>query len=591
MKQIKIPWDKYEVALLIETYLKIQRGEVSRTDGLKNLSSMLRAKSLHEGKIFDSYFRNYNGMCFMINSIANTFHPNKYSIHGSNLFTDMVNMYKTDIDEFNVILNEAYSLVNNSEVIRTNTSLENSNIKEQIDCFEYRTILNKYFEEGFSYNNPIQKRKFIRLYSEEIGKNFVDTDDIYLEKIKKSGFVCENRIYPLSIVSDELKNEIQKYIETNLNNDFPLIYYNSLFAVFRSSLGGIFDENMFKAYVTLAFKDKYNFGTDFISIKGQDVDLRQYVIDLFIESGKPINKDEIYRELPNISREAIDDILKDKDFVLNIRGKSYFYIGVFNINDSELKDIELFIGEKIAEKEQLVGSELYEYVQEYLPNVIESNPEVTDLGIRNAIKEHLRDKFRFKGDVISGIDNRIDIKVLYKNFCESHERVTFEELENFRDSIRQSYIDYDAVFSKMIRINQTQFVRRDLINFDIESIDNAILKYCVGEFISFNDIINYTDFPSVRYVWNNYVLESYVYSYSKKFKLIHATFNKEKPVGGIVKYVSKIETFDDLLTRIIKDNKLFEREKAFGFLLDNNIIMTRRVKNIGILIDKAKQEV
>lgn len=464
-------------------------------------------------------------------------------------------------------------------------------MEDQIDYSEYRIVLDKYFGEGFSYNNPIQKRKFIRLYSEEIGKDFVDTDDIYLTKIIKAGFICDNRIYPLSIVSEGLKNEIEEYIETNLNNNSPVIYYNSLFIVFRNSLSEIFDENMFKGYVVLAFKDKYNFGHDFISVKGHDIDLRQCLIDLFIESGKPLNKEEIYRELPNISTEAIDALLTDKDFVLNIRGKSYFYIDVFNIDDIELKNIELFIAEKIREKEQLTGSELLEYVQVCLPNVIESNPEVTDLGIRNAVKELLRDRYRFKGDVISSLDNKIDIKALYKNFCEAHESFTFEELENFRDSIRQSYIDYDAVFSKMIRINQEQFVRRDFVNFDIDRIDNAILNYCIGEYISFNDIINYTDFPTIQQVWNNYVLESYVYCSSRKFKLMHAAFNKEMPVGGIVKRVSNIETFDDLLVRVIKDSKLFDRDKAFEFLLENNIILTKRVKNIDILIEKAKQEV
>ena len=143
----------------------------------------------------------------------------------------------------------------------------------------------------------------------------------------------------------------------------------------------------------------------------------------------------------------------------------------------------------------------------------------------------------------------------------------------------------------MVRINQGEFIRRDLVNFDIDRIDNALLNCCGGEYISFNDIINFTDFPSIQYLWNNYVLESYLYCCSRKFKLVHATFNKEMPVGGIVKKISNIETFDDLLVQVIKDNKLFDRDKAFEFLLENNIILTRKVKNIDLLIEKAKREV
>lgn len=318
---------------------------------------------------------------------------------------------------------------------------------------------------------------------------------------------------------------------------------------------------------------------------------KQILVDLFIKFDKPLNKDEIYHKLPNISKNAIDSLLNDKDFIVNYKGKSYFYKDVFHINNRELEAIEVFIRDKIRRQDYLTGVELYEYIQENLPDVTESNPDVTDLGLRNIIKVYLGDKFRFKGDLISSYDNQTDIKALYKNFCRGYEKLTIEDLESFRDSMRLSYIDYDAVFTLMIRINKKEFVRRDLINFETEIIDNAISNYCIGQYISFTDVINYIDFPTIQYIWNSYILESYVYCFSNKFKLIHATFNKEMPVGCIVKKDSNIETFDDLIVQIIKEHKLFSREKAFDFLLENNIILTRKIKNIDILIDKAKLEV
>ena len=87
------------------------------------------------------------------------------------------------------------------------------------------------------------------------------------------------------------------------------------------------------------------------------------------------------------------------------------------------------------------------------------------------------------------------------------------------------------------------------------------------------------------------MLESYLFDSSEKYQLIHATFNDEIPVGGIVNRQSKIETLDDLIIQIIKDKKLYDREKAFTYLLENCYILTRKIKNIDILIGKAKQEV
>ena len=653
MKHIKIPWDKYEVALLIETYQKIQRKEVPRIKGLKDLSNMLRIKALNEGKQIDNIFRNYNGMCFMINSIATTFNQNKYLIHGSNLFTDIVKLYNTDRDSFNDLLRKAHSLTSFSDkdyifhskfgygvvlgeekdllkikfdshfeikyVIKGHESIKKISreeyeknvrridtdylsvdendfndgivIEEKFDIDDYIVVLNKYFEDGFSYNNPIQKKKFIRLYTEEIKKEFKDSDDLYLKKITNAGFVYDNRVYPLSIISESLKGEIKEHIESNLNGDSTVIYYNSIFDSFRASLSSIFDENMLKKYISLAFKDDFKFENEFVCLKGQKADVKQILVDLFIKFDKPLNKDEIYHKIPNISKNAIDSLLNDKDFIVNYKGKSYFYKDVFHINNRELEAIEVFIRDKIRRQDYLTGVELYEYIQESLPDVAESNPDVTDLGFRNIIKVYLGDKFRFKGDLISSYDNQTDIKALYKNFCRGYEKLTIEDLESFRDSMRLSYIDYDAVFTLMIRINKKEFVRRDLINFETEIIDNAISNYCIGQYISFTDVINYIDFPTIQYIWNSYILESYVYCFSNKFKLIHATFNKEMPVGCIVKKDSNIETFDDLIVQIIKEHKLFSREKAFDFLLENNIILTRKIKNIDILIDKAKLEV
>ena len=184
----------------------------------------------------------------------------------------------------------------------------------------------------------------------------------------------------------------------------------------------------------------------------------------------------------------------------------------------------------------------------------------------------------------------MDVRTLYKNFCKQREKFTLSELEEFRDSIKQNYIDWDGVFSQSVRVNEKTFIRRDFINFDVKKIDDAVGSYCVNDYIGFNDIINFTEFPPIGYAWNNYVLESYLFVNSSKFRLVHASFNGDKPVGGIVKSNSNIKNFNDLLTKIIKNGKLFDREKAFNFLLENEFIRTRKVKNIDSLIESAKRE-
>ena len=284
-------------------------------------------------------------------------------------------------------------------------------------------------------------------------------------------------------------------------------------------------------------------------------------------------------------------MIRDRDFVVNYRGRSYFYKDVFILDEEQLSMIDEFLARRLSVVEQVSGGELYGYIAKEIPEVLETNPGVTDLGIKNIIRIRLEHKYSFRGDVISRLGFVVDVKSLYRGFCEQREKFSFAELEEFRNSIDKNYIDWDAVMSSSVRTSQSSFIRRDLITFKAEQIDEAIASYCLNKYVPFADIINYTDFPTIEVNWNAFVLESYVYFGSKKYGLIHASFNGDKPVGAIVKKDSDIHGFDDLLIDIIKEHKLFDEERAFEYLLANDYIRTRKVKNMLALIEQAKKEV
>lgn len=459
-----------------------------------------------------------------------------------------------------------------------------------IDVYDYKTVLSDSFVDGYSFENPLRKKKFIHRYEELLNRSFEDSDELYLRKIRLAGFISENKVYLDSIVDVDLKSDIKSFIDDGLRQT-SAIYYSAIYEAFNGRFNSLFSEDMLKNYLMFVFSSDYSFSSEYMTCVGAQVDLRKELIDVFMNCGRPMDIDEIYVSMPNISHSVIDSILRDKDFVVNYRGKSYFYKDVFVIDDEQLKQIDQFLCKQLATKEQITGSELYSFIITALSEVIDSNPGVTDLGIKNILKLTLEHKYNFRGDVISKLGQAIDVKTLYKDFCDQRERFSFSELEEFRNSINQNYIHWDAVMSSSIRISQSSFIRRDLVTFDVEKVDNAVASYCPKKYASFVDVVNYTDFPTLEVNWNAFVLESYLYMNSKKFKLIHATFNGDKPVGAIVNKNSNISGFDDLLVAIIRDNQLFEQEKAFAYLLENDYIRTRKVKNISSLIDRAKKEV
>lgn len=473
----------------------------------------------------------------------------------------------------------------------TDSTKKNINVVENKMSYpiDYTSVIEQVFPDGFPFSNPLKKRRFISSYGEINGREFSDNEVTFESKIHTCGFIFEKKVYLASMVNDDLKNQIQKYIDDAFLNSTTPLYYSILFEVFKDNLNPIFGSDMFASYLRFAFKDIYKFENDCICKKGTHVDLVQELINVFINCGRPLNIEEIYSELPTISHSAIDKTLEDKNFLVNYRGKCYFYKGIIAIDDCDYHKICQFIKNCILINGSLTGEELFNFIRKELPDLVENNPGVTELGFKNIMKLKFGQNFCFNGDIISALDNDVDIKSLYTDFAKQREKFTFKELEEYRDSIHQNRIDYESILSISIRLNQNEFIRGDLIDFDVQSIDDAISKCCNNGYISFCNIINYTDFPSILYIWNSYVLESYVYCRSKRFKLLHQGFNKEKPVGVILNTDSAYETFDDVLIDVIRRSKRCKKDDIYSYLIENDYLLTKKYKNIDFLVNEARK--
>lgn len=681
----RIEWDKYETALLIEAYFKIENKEDKRKEILLKLSNDLRRRATNSGLIIDETFRNMNGMNLQMSNLASVLHPEKYFMHKTSIFEDMVLMLKNNISEFEKVLAEAHNQIDRKvsndekkdnysislnevdfytfvkemlsqenlsdsdktlidaksviddlrkvnsymsvDVFSINSpyviekmiddfkSVGDLNIKDDSDACtnalkfylkflytsneiidndedssDYYNVLLNSFADGYSYNNPLRKRKFISVYEEINNKKFIDNDDLYLRKLQKVGFLNEGKVYLTKMVPEPVFNEINEYLVKKIKNVNSVIYYTEMFDLFSDKLGPLFNLEMFKSYLKFVFSTQFVFCEEYICDYDSTFNLKQEVINVFVNKGRPLTIEEIYKALPYVSQDAVDETIHEEDFLVNIRGKSYFYKDVFMIDDNQLLRIENYISDTIATKDIVSGKELFDFTQKNIPEVLEINTGYTEQGLKNFLKMKLGTKFNFRGDVICKNDQVIDVRMLYKEFCEERENFTLEEIESFRDEINKSYIDWNCVFQNDIRVDEHHFVRKDLIDFDIDKIDKAIEFYYTGQYVPFDGIVSYLMFPPIGYIWNTYILESYLNLYSRKFKLVHASFNSEKPVGAIVSVNSKINDFDDLIKSIIKKEKLFDKEMLFAFLLENSFIKTKKIKNIEYLINEAKKE-
>ena len=64
----RVVWDKYETALLIDMFWKIENEEISKAEGVQQLSLQLRQMAINQGRIFVDVYRHCNGIVMQLAS-------------------------------------------------------------------------------------------------------------------------------------------------------------------------------------------------------------------------------------------------------------------------------------------------------------------------------------------------------------------------------------------------------------------------------------------------------------------------------------------------------------------------------------------
>ncbi len=121
----RVVWDKYETALLIDMFWRIENEEISKAEGVQILSRQLRQMAINIGRDIDDVYRNCNGMILQMSAIEKLFFPDRKCLkEASKLFLEMVEIYKNQRSVFNVILSKAKEMAQEEKENNRNKFIE-----------------------------------------------------------------------------------------------------------------------------------------------------------------------------------------------------------------------------------------------------------------------------------------------------------------------------------------------------------------------------------------------------------------------------------------------------------------------------------
>ena len=311
-----------------------------------------------------------------------------------------------------------------------------------------------------------------------------------------------------------------------------------------------------------------------------------------IAAGLPLAKDELKSALSHINEKELIRIIQgtnSAEFVRNQKGE-YFHADIIKFSQQEIDAIRGFIQSAIADKDYMGGKELIDLIAARLPQINERYPFLTPVGLRDAIAYKLRDEFSFKGKIISTYGQDLSMTDVFAHFASTHEHFTLDQLNSLKLDLNTP-IYFDPVYENSLRISADDFVSRNQARFDVDATDDAISRFCPGDYIALKEISFFGSFPDAGFPWNGFLLEHYTAAFSRKYKLLHLDFIASNPAGAIVARSSGVDDFNDVLAdELAKSNIQLDAETALRYLVDKGFLARRRYTGIEQVLTKAKQQ-
>jgi len=609
---INIGWNKYETAILLDAYLQVKEGMMSRKDAISGVSKRLRERMLKIGMTISETYRNENGISLQMSAMGHAMGEEGGISNVSTMFRDVIQTYQEDRNKFNqllVIANTMYppttvearvSTVKTEKpyVSSSSSSLQTTFLSEapvKYSNSRIKHILETKFKNGYRLSSRIEAKKLIRYYQEEYGYELnMEMEDID-EDVKSCGIVHETRVYlPSLMLQEDVKEKILNYIESCFTEGKDCIYYSVLFDLFHDQFldNQIYDEKMLKEYLNHVGGNKWYFKPTYFSNKhNAEANILADVVEYVKGQGVVVSEDEVVAGLSHLPEQSVRRAFNERKTGLISSGRLLrFHIDNFVVSLEELSIVEGIIEKAISLYKYISFGELIEDMRSQVPSILDNNAIFTEIGIRKVLAIKFEDKFAFVNNLISNKLNPISTEDAFIALAqrESFTNDDVNKLAEECDTVPNHYIDLLLQYS--VRISENEYVTKSKVPFDVSKIDEVLSRIIIKDYIAINDIETLTVLPDCGYPWTTFLLESYVNKHSKLFELLHANyFSQTMCLGGIVKKASSINDFETMVAyALIDDDVPLKMEDIVRYMYDRGYIAQRRFKDTPKIIETVR---
>ena len=412
-------------------------------------------------------------------------------------------------------------------------------------------LIQKYFPDGIKIYDHDELQKLRNYSIRDFGEDLLsETDRAVAARIQDNAVLIGRGIW--KVTEDEIKlpfkleNRINHYI---LNNDMPVIPFESIFLSFKDELCEIGVTNRYQLQSIVKKFCRFKTSRDYV-IKNNEISYYELVENFVRKANTPVTKAVLTKKFPGIT-DAVIQMICSETAVVNMNG---YFVHLDNLKITS------------AEKNQLINSVIDIIVDDSIYNskMIFSDISRQNSGLFNRIginhylqffyllRELFPDSFSYSRPFIARrgieINEAYDQVLEYLLEKDEFEVEDIKEYSNVVGTIIDRYIDYiDKYNDYFIFKDRNQIIKNEKAfgNETFNNLDEVLDEFLrEKDYCSLQQFYSYWKLPKINVKWNVWVLYSIIKKFSKKY----STTTSTKKLNEAIPYVYK-KSFD--LTKII----------------------------------------
>jgi len=449
---------------------------------------------------------------------------------------------------------------------------------------ELTELLTVHYQYGFRISSPIEMMR-LRNYADSENISLPENDEELDREIKAVGVLIDGKVFALS---DALLEETGVFMDRIFSEGAQVVFTEVLMEKHHDWFDErlIISDSMLKEILRKS-RPRYHCGQNIISAGEKMSEHDAVVLDILRVAGNSsvVMFAELDQQLPYIPSEKIAwSLSASPEFVWISEGK-YFIMKHFLVNTEDKVAILHYVD---SECERNGFASITDLPFGRIPS---DNYELSVTALHAAVFARiLKGQYYLHGKIIAKEADGVDIISLLKAFCIDRDECTVTEVIDRATELTgaiNKQNSMEALYETMVRADADRFVSENKVFFDVEKIDSLLSEVIGDSFGPIKAITTFALFPACGISWNHYVLESFCYRFSNKYRLVVKNYNDKN--AGILKYKDLPLGYTDMLCEAAAASHIELNQELIGqFFFECGLTAKRKYSNLPEIIERAR---